>query len=219
MEIHANEGADLARSFVFAVEFHIPESHRIGPVLTRHEKSLHDLGARYAFVYESIAEPGNVLVVIGLRSEQPLLDLLRSRYFFEWFDAVGVQDLPAVFAGETIERFDIGEPPAPGREVVVSAVTRVDDVEAFVARVRGSLEEFAGADIRRTLVYRAFDTSHEVLFLQQLASEKTALQWASNSRVASDWLAAAGVGAYPPVFVGRFVHAMRLAQTSGTDLH
>ncbi|WP_156663091.1 fatty-acid--CoA ligase [Mycobacterium sp. 1274761.0] len=209
----------MAQSFVFAVEFHIPESHRIGPVLARHEKSLRDLGARYAFVYESIAEPGKVLVVIGLRSEQPLLDLLRSRYFFEWFDAVGVQDLPVVFAGQTVERFDIGEPPAPGSEIVVSAVTRVDNVEDFMARVRESLDEFAGADIRRTLVCRAFDTPHEVLFLQQLANEKTALQWASNSRIASNWLAAAGVGAYPPVFVGRFVYAMRLAETSGTDLH
>jgi hypothetical protein len=209
----------LTQSFVFAVELHIAESHRIGSVLARHEESLHDLGARYAFVYESIANPGDVLVVIGLSSEQPLLDLLRSRYFFDWFDAVGVQDLPVVFAGETLERFDIGDPPAPGHEVVVSAVTRVDDVEDFVARVRDSLGEFAGADIRRTLVYRASDSPHEVLFLQQLASEKTALQWASNSRIASDWLAAAGVGAYPPVFVGRFVHAMRLAETSGTDLH
>ena len=209
----------MAQSFVFAVEFHIPESHRIGPVLARHEESLSDLGARYAFVYESIAEPGHVLVVIGLRSEQPLLDLLRSRSFFEWFDAVGVQDLPAVFAGEAVERFDIGEPPPPGREVVVSAVIRVDDVEEFMARVRESLDEFANADIRRTLIYRAFDTRHEVLFLQQLASVKTAAQWASNSPIASDWLAAAGIGAYPPVFVGRFVHAMRLAETSGTDLH
>jgi hypothetical protein len=209
----------LAQSFVFAVEFHIAESRRIGAVLAHHEDSLRDLGARYAFVYESIAEPGHVLVVIGLRSEQPLLDLLRSRYFFEWFDAVGVHDLPAVFAGETIGRFDIGEPPSPGGEIVVSAVTRVEDVGDFMARVSDSLDEFAGADIRRTLVYRAFDTADEVLFLQQLASEKTALRWASDSRIASDWLAAAGVGAYPPVFVGRFVHAMRLAETSGTDLH
>lgn len=209
----------MAQSFVFAVEFRIAGSERVGPVLARHEERLRDLGARYAFVYESIAVPGKVLVVIGLRTEQPLLDLLRSRYFFEWFDAVGVQDLPAVFAGEAVARFDIGESPVPGSEVVVAAVTRVDDVEDFLARVRESLDEFAAAGIRRTLVYRAFDTPREVLFLQQLTSEKTALRWASHSPIASDWLAAAGVGAYPPVFVGRFVHAMRLDETSGTDLH
>ena len=209
----------MAQSFVFAVEFRIAESHRVGAVLARQEDGLRDLGARYAFVYESISEPGKVLVVIGVRSEQPLLDLLRSPYFFDWFDAVGVRDVPAVFAGETVERFDIGEPPAPDRQVVVAAVTRVDAVEDFMARVRDSLEEFAAADIRRTLVYRAFDTPREVLFLQQLASEQTALRWATHSPIASDWLASAGVGAYPPVFVGRFVHAMRLAESSGTDLH
>ena len=54
------------------------------------------------------------MVVIGVRTAEPLLKLLRSPSLFEWFDAVGLDDLPAVFAGETVERFDIGEPPAPG---------------------------------------------------------------------------------------------------------
>ena len=208
-----------ARSFVFAVEFRITESARVGPVLARHEASLRDLGAQYAFVYESVVEPGKVLVVIGVRSEQPLVTLLRSRYFFEWFDAVGIEDLPAVFAGETVERFDLNEPPEPASEILVAAVTRVDDVEEFMARVRDSLGEFAEAGISRTLVYRAFDTPREVLFIQQLASARTALHWAARSEIASQWLVSAGVGAYPPVFVGRFVHAMRLAETAGTDLH
>lgn len=105
-------GRTAVRSYVFAVEFRISESARVGPVLAHHEASLRDLGARYAFVYESVVDPGKVLVVIGVRSEQPLLNLLRSPYFFDWFDAVGIADLPAVFAGETIERFDLGSPPA-----------------------------------------------------------------------------------------------------------
>ncbi|MGV0801361.1 fatty-acid--CoA ligase, partial [Mycolicibacterium elephantis] len=78
---------------------------------------------------------------------------------------------------------------------------------------------FARSGIRRTLVYRAFDTPREVLFLHQLATARNALQWVAHSDIASKWLASAGVGAYPPVFVGRFVHAMRLAETAGTDLH
>jgi hypothetical protein len=209
----------VVRSFIFAVEFRIAESERIGSVLASHEEGLRDLGARYAFVYESVVEPGKVLVVIGIRTERPLLDLLRSPYFFEWFDSVGVDDLPAVFAGEVVERFDLGEPPTPGTEVVVTAITRVEDVEVFLTRVRESLADFARSGIRRTLVYRAFDTPREVLFLHQLATARTALQWVAHSDIASEWLASAGVGAYPPVFVGRFVHAMRLAETAGTDLH
>jgi len=207
------------RSFVFAVEFRIAESDRVGPVLQRHQDSLIDLGARYAFVYESIVEPGNVLVIIGIRTEQPLLNLLRSPYFFEWFDAVGVEDIPAVFAGETVERFDIGEPAAPDTGLVVAAVTPVEDVEDFVTHVRGSVDEFAKAGIRWTLVYRAFDTPREVMFLHQLASAEKALKWVKGSEIASTWLAAAGIGAYPPVFVGQFVTAIHLDETAGTGLH
>jgi hypothetical protein len=85
--------------------------------------------------------------------------------------------------------------------------------------VRESLSEFARAGIQRTLVYRAFDTRAEVLFVQQLGDEKNAVKWVERSELATRWLSAAGVGAYPPVFVGRFGNAMRLEQTSGTDLH
>jgi hypothetical protein len=212
-------GATGLRSFVFAVEFAVGDPERVWPVLAHHEGSLRELGAHYAFIYESIIDPGRVLVVIGVRTHEPLLNLLRSPQLFEWFDAVGLDDLPAVFAGESVERFDIGEPPASGTEVVVAAVTPVDDIEGFLTRVRASLSGFAKAGIRRTLVYRAFDTPQEVMFLQQLASAENALLWVERSDVAASWLTAAGVGAYPPVFVGRFVNAMRLAETSGTDLH
>lgn len=212
-------GATGLRSFVFAVEFEVGDAKRVWPVLAHHEGSLRELGAHYAFIYESIVEPGRVLVVIGVRTREPLLKLLRSPQIFEWFDAVGLDDLPAVFAGEVVERFDIGEPPALGTEVVVAAVTPVEDVDDFMARVRASLPQFARAGIRRTLIYRAFDTPREVMFLQQLASAEKALVWVERSEVAASWLTAAGVGAYPPVFVGRFVNAMRLAETSGTDLH
>ncbi len=207
-----------SRTYVFAVEFRIAESGRIWPVLEKHQESLVDLGARYAFVYESIVEPGTVLVIIGIRAEQPLLNLLRSRYFFEWFDALGVDDLPAVFAGETVERMDIGEPPKEGSELVVAAVTPVADVEDFMVQVRESTDEFAKAGIRRTLVYRAFENPREVMFVQQLESANNALKWVQRSTIASTWLTAAGVGAYPPVFVGRFVNAMRFAEPSGTSL-
>ena len=38
-------------------------------------------------------------MTIGVRSREPIVELLRSRVFFDWFDAVGVEDFPAVFAG------------------------------------------------------------------------------------------------------------------------
>jgi hypothetical protein len=211
-------GRAAVRAYVFAVEFRVPDAGHIWPILERHRESLVDLGARYAFVYESIFEPGQVLVIIGIRTEQPLLNLLRSRYFFNWFDAVGVTDIPAVFAGKTAERFDLGEPPGPGTELVVAAVTPVENVDDFLGLVRDSLVDFAQAGIRRTVVYTAFDSPHEVMFLQQLADKAQALRWAERSDIASTWLASAGVGAYPPVFIGRFVNAMRMADTGARGL-
>lgn len=202
--------AGAARTYVFAVEFRVPHARTVWPVLERHRESLVDLGARYAFVYESIVDAGQVLVIIGIRTEQPLLNLLRSRHFFEWFDAVGVSDIPAVFAGETVERFDIGVPPTPGSELVVAAVTPVADVYEFTSRVRASLADFAAAGISRTLVYHAFDSPREVMFLQQVGSPENALRWAERTDIASTWLAESGVGVYPPVFVGRFVNALRI---------
>lgn len=207
------------RTYVFAVEFRVPDVGNIWPILERHQESLVDLGARYAFVYQSIIDPNQVLVIVGIRTEQPLLNLLRSRYFFEWFDAVGVSDLPAVFAGETVERFDIGEPPSVGTELVVAAVTPVGDVDDFMRLVRDSLAEFGRAGIRRTLVYTAFDSPHEVMFLQQLGDTEQALSWAKRSDVASTWLAQAGVGAYPPVFIGRFMNAMRMSDPDTAGRH
>jgi hypothetical protein len=206
-------------SYVFATEFNVPAAERVWAVLDRHKESLVDLGARYVFAYESIIEPGRVLVVIGVSTEQPLLNLLRSRYLFDWFDALGVGDIPAVFAGETVERFEIGEPPSPGGEVVVAAMTPVDDVEGFLTHVRGSVDDFARSGIRRTLVYRAFDSANEVMFLQQLASEESARRWAERSDVAKEWMAAAGIGAYPPVFVGRFAYATRFEMPRRRSFH
>lgn len=202
----------LKRNFVFAVEFTISAPDRVWPVLCRHRESLVDLGARYVFLYQSITEPGCVLVIIGISTEQPLLNLLRSPYFLDWFDAVGVEDFPAVFAGEIVERLDIGDAPEPGTEVVVAAVTPVGDIGEFVDQVRASREEFAKAGIRRTVVYRAFESSREVMFVQQLSSTQTALQWVEDSPTASAWLTAAGIGAFPPVFVGHFVNSMRMPQ-------
>ncbi len=80
------------RSFAFAVELRSGRSGRIGSVLKRHADHLIDRGARYVCAYESIVDPECVLVIVGIRTEQPLLSLLRSPYLFAWFHAVGIPD-------------------------------------------------------------------------------------------------------------------------------
>ena len=95
---------------VIASDYRVPDPTRVWPLLERNKAALADIGAHHVLVYTSTHDYGRVLVMIGVHSREPIVDLLRSRVFFDWFDAAGVEDIPAVFAGEIIDRF-IAEPP------------------------------------------------------------------------------------------------------------
>src|SRR6476620_7738267 len=126
-------------SLVLTTDYRVPDPTRVWPLLQRRRDGLAALGAHHVFVYASTTDPERVLVTIALETREPVAELLRSRAFFEWFDAVGVEDLPAVFAGELIERFDfvdrsVSSPPG----IVVVGVMIVEDEAAFRAHVRGT---------------------------------------------------------------------------------
>ena len=59
-------------------------------------------------------------------------------------------------------------------------------------------------------MFRAFDDSHEVMILQELDDEDRARRWIDHPDAAAPWIDGAGVGAYPPVFVGKFFDMMRI---------
>lgn len=198
---------------VIASDYRVPNPDRVWPLLQRRKSALAGIGAHHVLVYTSTHDYGRVLVIIGVRSREPIVELLRSRVFFDWFDAVGVQDIPAVFAGEIVERFESSppsNPSAPG--TVVAAIAPVDDVTALRTEVRGALDRFSAAGIRNTSVFRAFDDGHEVMILQQLDDEESAQRWIDHPDAAAQWMTGPGVGAYPPVFVGRFLDMMRIEE-------
>ncbi len=202
-------------SMVIASDYRVPDPTKVWPLLERKKAALADIGAHHVLVYTSTHDYGRVLVMIGVHSREPIVELLRSRIFFDWFDAVGVDDIPAVFAGEIIDRF-IAAPPtttstpgAPG--VVVAAIASVDDVSTLTSEVRAGLARFTAAGIRKTWVFQAFDDDHEVLILQEFPDEEGARQWIDHPDAAAQWMSGAGAGAYPPLFVGRFFDMMRIA--------
>jgi heme-degrading monooxygenase HmoA len=200
-------------SMVIASDYHVPNPDRVWPLLQRRKSALAGIGAHHVLVYTSTDDYGRVLVIIGVRSREPIVELLRSRVFFDWFDAVGVEDIPAVFAGEIVERFESSppsDPSAPG--VVVAAIAPVHDVTALTAEVRGALDRFTAAGIRKTWIFRAFDDGHEVMILQHLDDEDSARRWIDHPDAAAQWMTGPGVGAYPPVFVGRFLDMMRIEE-------
>src|SRR5882757_7100060 len=132
-------------SMVIASDYRIPDPSRVWPLLERNKAALADIGAHHVLVYASTHDYGRVLVMIGVHSREPIVELLRSRVFFDWFDAVGVDDIPAVFAGEIVERFGSVAPSAPG--VVVAAISAVDDVPSLTREIRGALPRFEAAGI------------------------------------------------------------------------
>ena len=196
---------------VIASDYRVPNPERVWPLIQRRESALAGIGAHHVLVYTSTHEYGRVLVTIGVRSREPIVELLRSRVFFDWFDAVGVEDIPAVFAGEIVERFNSGtpsQPTAPG--VVIAAIASVDNVSILTAEIRGALSRFQTAGIRETRVFKAFDDGHEVLILQEIDDEDAARRWIKHPDVVARWMTGAGVGAYPPLFVGKLVGMMRI---------
>jgi hypothetical protein len=200
-------------SMVIASDYRVPDPARVWPLLERNKSALADIGAHHVLVYTSTHDYGRVLVMIGVRSREPIVELLRSRVFFDWFDAAGVDDIPAVFAGEIIDRFvppplSPSNPGAPG--VVVAGIASVEDVSTLTAEVGNAMDRFTAAGIRKTWVFQAFDDDHEVLILQEFPDEESARQWIDHPGAAAEWMSGAGMGAYPPLFVGRFFDMMRI---------
>lgn len=203
-------------SLVIAFDYRIPDPSRVGPLLEKRTAALAAMGAHHVLVYRSIHERGRVLVMTGVRSREPIVDLMRSRVLMDWFDAVGVEDIPAVFAGEIVERFDLTEDsPVPlDSGVVVAGIVSVDDVTVLIAQLRLAVGRFKLAGIRKLWVFQAFDDSREVLILQEVDDEQSARRWMDYPDVATEWMTHAGVGVYPSLFVGEFD---RLVQVDGSD--
>jgi hypothetical protein len=204
-----------AHSLVLTTDYRVPDPTRVWPLLQRRRDGLAALGAHHVFVYNSITDPERVLVTIALHTREPVAELLRSQAFFEWFDAVGVEDLPAVFAGELIERFDfvdVGAPPG----IVVVGIMVVDDAAAFRGHVRKTRDLFLNAGIRRVRIFEAFDDPHEVMFLHELSDAEGAERWLRRPDIAAEWFADAGVGAYPPPFIGTLARMMRIGDGAGS---
>ena len=169
-------------SLVLTTDYRVPDPTRVWPLLQRRRDGLAALGAHHVFVYTSTTDPERVLVTIALETREPVAQLLRSRAFFEWFDAVGVEDLPAVFAGELIERFDfVADPAAAPPGVVVVGIMVVDDAAAFRVDVRETRDLFLKAGIRRVRIFEAFDDPHEVMFLHELSDEESAAPLAAQA--------------------------------------
>jgi len=218
-------------SLVLAADYRVPDFDHWWAALADDLPRLPSLGAHHIVVYRSLEDASRVFVTIGFRERPPVDALLRSPVMFSWFDSAGVDELPPMFAGEVVEKFDLGPQPRPAGEatgdqgsgpaaaaetVIVAAIAPVDQLEGvdrLRARVHTAAGRIAASGVRRFWIYRALDDAAEVMILQEIATERQAEQWIRHPDAAAGFMAEAGVGAYPPVFVGRLVQALEVPGT------
>lgn len=201
-------------SLILACDFRVDDVDQMWKWLKKHNEGLASIGAHHVVLYTSIWEPRRVLVTIGIRHARSIRDVLRSPAIFEWFSISGADDIPPIFGGEVVEKIDLCAPTPEehvGR-VIVGVMSSVEDVSALMVKVHDGLERFKGGGVRKIWVYQALDDGQEVMILQEIADEVTARQWIDHPDAAAEWMSAAGLGAYPTQFVGRFAHLMTVDQ-------
>jgi hypothetical protein len=106
--------------------------------------------------------------------------------------------------------------PAPASAVIVAAIAPVGGLEGYEgldrlrASVHAAVARLTASGVRRFWIYRALDDQAEVMILQEIATERQAEQWIRHPDAAAAFMAEAGAGAYPPLFVGRLVQAIEV---------
>ena len=212
-------------SLVLAADYRVPDFDHWWASLTADLPRLPGLGAHHIVVYRSLEDASRIFVTIGVRERGPAaaggqasaVDALPR--MLSWFDSAGVEEIPPLFAGEVVEKLDLEpETGEPGGVVVaaIAPVGRLDGVEGperLRASVHAAVARLAASGVRRFWIYRALDDQAEVMILLQIATERQAEQWIRHPDAAAAFMAEAGAGAYPPLFVGRLVQAIEVPGT------
>ena len=213
-------------SLVLAADYRVPDFDHWWAALAGDLPRLPGLGPHHVVVYRSLQDASRVFVTIGVTERGPVDVLLRSPVMMSWFDSAGVDEIPPMFAGEVVEKLDldpqaarpgVAEPGAAAAGAVIVAaiapVGRLEGLDRLRASVHGAVARLAASGVRRFWIYRALDDQAEVMILQEIATERQAEQWVRHPDAAAAFMAEAGVGAYPPLFVGRLVDAIEVPGT------
>jgi hypothetical protein len=197
-------------SLVLAADYRVPDFDHWWATLTGDLPRLPNLGAHHIVVYRSLDDASRIFVTIGVRERRPIDALLRSPVMFSWFDSAGVEEIPPMFAGQVVEKLDLNPETAEPSGVIVAAIAPVGRLDRLRSSVHAAAARLAASGVRRFWIYRALDDQAEVMILQEIATERQAEQWIRHPDAAAAFMAEAGAGAYPPLFVGRLVQAIEV---------
>ena len=207
------------RSIVLASQYRVRDAARMWTAMKDYAGHLSRLGAHHVVGYQSTANPHEVLVTIGIRTDRPVEKVLSSDAVLRWFDVAGVVDIPPIFVGTVVDKISISLSDKSSRQmppaVIVAATTSVEDVTALVSEIRAATDRFVASGIRKVWVYEAVDQPNEVLVLQEIDDLARARQWIKLPDTAAMWMARAGLRAYPPLFVGTLMEVFVIARRHG----
>jgi hypothetical protein len=200
-----------SHSLVLASDYRVPDVSKVKPALERWRPNLASIGARNVVMYASNSDVGRVLVTIGIEQRQPIRDLLKTRAIFEWFDDASLEDIPAIFAGEIVEKVDTSDQPVKGlvAPTIVAAMSSVDDVAALLAEIHGGRDRLSRAGIRKVWIYQAFDNDRELMLMHDFDDEDRARRWIEHPALI-ERMSRAGSAPYPSPFVGSLSHVMTI---------
>ena len=201
-----------ALHLVLACDYRVPDPEELWDKLCANQQSLDQIGAHHVVMYAALREPGRIFVTVGIHNGRPVDEVVRSPLVFAWFDLADVEEIPPVFAGEVLEKIDVGdrEHDAAPTGIIVAAIAPVTDLPTVVDNVQTSLRRFGSAGVRKVWIYRAVDDRNEVMILQEIDTETSAASWIDDPDKSAEWMGTAGVGPYPPLFVGTVLHVMNV---------
>jgi hypothetical protein len=197
-------------SRILASDFSLPTDNQLVQRLSENNDALARLGAHHMVIYRSLDNPHRVFTTLGVYPGGPIDRVLASPTVLEWFDSAGVDEIPPLFAGEVVEKIELDDHQSADSGIIVAAIAPVHDVAALVEKVRSSLRQFMSSGVRRVWIYRAIDDGQEVMILQELDTEENAIRWVKHPDAAAEWMSGAGVGVYPPLFVGKLQRVLDL---------
>jgi hypothetical protein len=203
-------------SLVLATDYRVANFDRWWAAISKDLPALRRLSAHHLVVYRSIERDDRVFVTIGIHDRRPMEALLRSPEVFSWFDAAGVEEIPPIFAGQVIEKLSLVDETAfhGATPVVVAGIVPIKDFDRFWAFVHAEVDRIAAAGVRQFWTYRALDDPIEVMILQEIETEAQAERYVARSENVRRWMSRAGVGVYPPLFVGRLVEVIDVSAVS-----
>jgi hypothetical protein len=195
-------------SIVLAAEYRVKDYARWWSIVEKTPAELRTLGAHHLVVYRALDDGDRIFSTLGVRSREPLRALLGSRQMMEWFDLAGVEDIPSLFAGDVLEKLDLTEFTGRPGAVIVAGVVRLDDPARWLGGVHAAADQLRASGVTRVWTYRAFDDDQELMILQEIETERQARDWITHGGKVAEWMAGAGIGAYPPLFVGRLAQVL-----------